>query len=355
MAIDPKRVHAERVILSDNERMALDSYVGVLQEQDFLPATQALIDAALPRLLAATLPQKTLDFVAGAKRLVLSPHRVLHLLPFHAAKIGDQFLIEEAAIRYAPNLGGMLLPREKAPSDDGGVFAIGIGAFNVPDEALPVLESAEAEAKAVATAWAERGRPADVVTGSRATVAEFRARREQLGQYGCLHFAAHGASVFEKEVLNDPLASRLILQDGAVDALEISQLHLRAEVVVLSACHSGQRTLGGRGLEELPGDDMFGLAAAFFEAGAHGVVGTLWPLYDKVAPIIMQALHENLAAGVAPDLALQTAMLAYLRRPDAVRVISVWAPTFLSFNGVSAGAKSENLDGLFRPKRAPVS
>ena len=52
---------------------------------------------------------------------------------------------------------------------------------------------------------------------------------------------------------------------------------------------------------------MFGLPAALFEAGACGVIGALWPVADAVAPILMNALHEGLAEGAPPELALKKA------------------------------------------------
>ena len=139
--------------------------------------------------------------------------------------------------------------------------------------------------------------------------------------------------MFEQGVVDDPLAASLILQDGTIDALSISQWRLAAEVVVLSACDSGQRALGGRGLAELPGDDLFGLQSALFQAGVGTVVGALWPVDDRVAPGIVGKLHEGLAAGLAPDLALQAALRHHLAQPGARRGIYFWAPLFVTSLG----------------------
>jgi CHAT domain-containing protein len=87
-------------------------------------------------------------------------------------------------------------------------------------------------------------------------------------------------------------------------------------MVVLAACHSGQRAVFGRGLDALPGDDLFGLQAVFFEAGAWGVLGTLWPVDDETAREIMTAFHRAYASGVPPDAALQQAMAQYLTNPE---------------------------------------
>jgi CHAT domain-containing protein len=132
------------------------------------------------------------------------------------------------------------------------------------------------------------------------------------------------------------MESRLFLRDTVLDGLEIANWRLDAQLVVLSACCSGQRAIEGRGLkEELPGDDMFGLQAAFFAAGAKQVLGSLWPVDSAAAREIMVAFHRHLAAREAPDLALQAAIVGYLSsaRPARLRKLYYWAPFFLSALG----------------------
>jgi CHAT domain-containing protein len=340
LALDSERVHCERVILAEHDRAWLDDYVKILHCEHFKEQTAVDLAALAQHLVAAVLPAQTRQFVANARRLILSPHRALHLLPFHAANLDGGFLIERFAIRYAPNLGGLLAPwRNASARTDGGLLAIGVNKFAVPGEKKKWadLDTAETEAKAAAETWAAQGQPADLLTGPAASVEAFLALGDRLSTYRCLHLATHGASVFDREAANDPFASRLILQNGSLDAQTIGQLRLGAEVVVLSACHSGQRALGGRGLAELPGDDVFGLQAALFEAGVHGVIGALWPVHEDVAPVIMKKLHEGLAAGIAPEIALQQALLAYLHLPNAYANIFFWAPIFL--NSIGCGAE----------------
>jgi CHAT domain-containing protein len=106
--------------------------------------------------------------------------------------------------------------------------------------------------------------------------------------------------------------------------------------VVLSACSSGQRPIAGRGLKELPGDDLFGLQAAFFRAGARRVLGTLWPVDSPAARKIATAFHAHLAADelCGPAMALQASVLDYLSQADIrTRKIYFWAPFFLSVLG----------------------
>ena len=57
-----------------------------------------------------------------------------------------------------------------------------------------------------------------------------------------------------------------------IDGYEIASAGLGCEVVVLTACDAGQLALGGRGRTEQPGDELFGLSAAFLDP----VAATSW-------------------------------------------------------------------------------
>ena len=68
-----------------------------------------------------------------------------------------------------------------------------------------------------------------------ATKAELQAIVDDSGllaSYRTIHFATHGVSDMNEE----PMESKLYLRDAALNGLEISQLRLRADLVVLSAC-----------------------------------------------------------------------------------------------------------------------
>lgn len=323
LAIDAARITVEQVKLDKTTRGLLDTYIGAAQAGRM---HNRALGSTVATLADAVLPEATRAFVSGAKRLILSPHRELHLLPFHAAIWDGKFLIERMAVRTVPNFGSLLLPWEGA---SGGVLSLGIDRFAA--ESTRPLQAAEAEAEDVARVWAAHGETVTTLLGAQATMAGLRA--QALDRFRWLHLATHGTSVFAASARDDPFASGLLLRDGMIDALTLGQTRLRAELVVLSACHSGERALAMRGLDVLPGDDMFGLQAAFFQAGACGVLGTLWQANDRSARLIVPVVHERLAAGDPPEIALQAALRSYLARADAERDIYFWAPFFLSGMG----------------------
>ena len=81
LAFDAARVQAERISLSPAVRGELDDYVDALRAQRIDPAS---LDARIERLAQVLLPTSVRALIASCRRLVLSPHRALHLVPFHA-------------------------------------------------------------------------------------------------------------------------------------------------------------------------------------------------------------------------------------------------------------------------------
>ncbi|MGE0448190.1 MAG: CHAT domain-containing protein [Vicinamibacterales bacterium] len=282
----------------------------------------AQLESLVASLGPVLFPDALRDLVAEKTRLALSPHRALHLFPFHAVPWveGESAcrLIERCSIRYVPNLTSLLI--EWPGPTTGDVLAVGVGRFD--DPAVPPIPGAEAEAAAVAA-----------IHGARAALrlapsrAEFAAAVQ--GRHRCLHIATHGSSVLGDDALDDPLEACLYLRDGGLSAWDLIDLRVHAELVVLGACHSGQRAIAGRGLTSLPGDDILGLQSVLFDAGAGAILGALWPVDDDTARTVLLTFHEAYARGVRPDAALSAAVRAHLadatRKPD----VFYWAPFFL--------------------------
>ena len=264
------------------------------------------------------------------RRLLISPHQSLHALPFHALYWQDAYLIERFAVTAIPNLTSLLLHHR--PSGNRRVLAIGIGEYNVPGRQVQPLAATEKEARAVARLYWDAGVHSTALCGADASAGRLRrwAQQELLARFSCIHLAGHAENIPG----DTPLESHLYLYDAILDGLEIAGWRLPAELVVLSACLAGQRAIGGRGLAEVPGDEVFGLQMAFFAAGTRRIISPLWPVVDDVGLALMQLLHRNLAAGCAPEVAHQQAVKAFLadagikwRRPY------YWAPFYVAAMG----------------------
>jgi CHAT domain-containing protein len=322
---DRHRFDVERIALTEAQVADLNEFADGVQSiveytDGIEPALRSLGPLLLPESIRARMRDKS--------RVVFSPHAALHLVPFQAFPWEQSFLGLQFAVRYVPCLSALLLPF--GPSGGSPVFTLGIKQFSTPPFDQHPLELAEEEACKVAEIYEAKNVPVRTLTGpaaSRAALGQMRAHGE-LQHYGCLHLATHGTSVYAQETRDHPLESQIILQDGWIDGLEISELQLNADLVVLSACNSGQRAVAGRGLAELPADDVFGLQSAFIGSGVRAVLGALWPLGDEAGYEVTLRFHRQRSEGQAPDRALQLALIDY-RAQFPENDGFFWAPWFL--------------------------
>jgi CHAT domain-containing protein len=97
--------------------------------------------------------------------------------------------------------------------------------------------------------------------------------------------------------------------DGLLTAEEIFDMKLQANLVVLSACNTGE----GR----ITGDGVIGLSRALISAGVPSVIVSLWAVPDAPTSELMQAFYQNLQSNPNKAQALRQAMLATMKtHPD---------------------------------------
>jgi CHAT domain-containing protein len=131
-----------------------------------------------------------------------------------------------------------------------------------------------------------------------------------LGRYRIIYIAAHGLSDPASPSLSGLVLSAFDEQGAPVPPIlrsfEIRELDLGAELVVLSAC----RAAHGR---QLDGEGLMSLTRAFMEAGAAGVIVSLWDVDDEVGSELMLGLFRRmLEDGLPPPEALSEAQLALM-------------------------------------------
>ena len=157
-----------------------------------------------------------------------------------------------------------------------------------------------------------------------ASASEKALKSRDLGGYDILHFAAHAvADEAHPERSAVLLAPGDAMEDGLLQVPEIEALDLDGRIVVLSACQTAAGAV-------LSGEGVLSLARAFFEAGAHAVVGSRWPLRDADAAALFDAFYRHLARGASLSEALKAA------QDDARaagRPASAWAGLVLLGNG----------------------
>jgi CHAT domain-containing protein/tetratricopeptide (TPR) repeat protein len=128
-----------------------------------------------------------------------------------------------------------------------------------------------------------------------------------------LHFATHGLLDSRHPELSGLVLSEYDQhgqpQDGVLRLNDIYNLHLDADLVVLSAC----RTALGK---EVRGEGLIGLTRGFMYAGAARVLASLWSVEDRATAVLMGRLYRGLLRdGLSPAAALRQAQLAMARDP----------------------------------------
>lgn len=118
---------------------------------------------------------------------------------------------------------------------------------------------------------------------------------EALDGSGLAHLVAHGAH----EPAN-ALFSRLELVDGPLFAHEAARLENPPDRVVLAACELALSHIR-------PGEEALGFAGALLASGCRTVVGAVARVGDHASAETMIDLHERLASGRSPAVALAEA------------------------------------------------
>ncbi|HYC59158.1 MAG TPA: CHAT domain-containing tetratricopeptide repeat protein [Thermoanaerobaculia bacterium] len=257
--------------------------------------------------------------------LCIIPDDVLWNVPFHALRGNDgRYVVERAAVHYAPSLAALATPNAAPLSGGGRVLAFGNPTIAdattrrarslVRDVRLGNLPDAEDEVAAIGGMY---GAGARVLTGPRAL--ESTAKKEA-GEYDILHFAAHAIADNRQ-----PLYSGVVLavtgddgEDGILEARELMELDLRARLVVLAACSTGSGRIRA-------GEGLVGLSWAFLVAGCPRMVVTKWEVDSVSTKTMMIDFHRRLRAGDSAPAALRKAQLRLMKRPRFADPL-YWAP-----------------------------
>lgn len=152
-------------------------------------------------------------------------------------------------------------------------------------EALAPLPEAGTEVKTLREIWGQSR--SGILIGADACKSLFKA---EAGHYQIIHLATHG-------ILDDsnPMYSRLMMarvesdpdDDGLLEAREIMQMNLHANLVVLSACQTARGRIGA-------GEGVVGISWAFFVAGVPTTVVGQWKVDSASTASLMISFHRHL-------------------------------------------------------------
>jgi CHAT domain-containing protein len=265
------------------------------------PATRELSRKLLGNLLADV----------SQKRLLVIADGVLHAVPFAALSLpGSQDqLVDRFTLGYAPSLSLVLDNRSHSRRQGKRVAVVSDPVYAPDDRRLRIaaagnggtlrsppprspnnltrLPFSALEASAVMRALAPDSRTI-ALAGFDATAKNVLSLPS--GDLAILHFATHALAQ-----TNAPEQSALFLTEYGPDGSllpssrltpsEIRRSGLRADVVVLSGCATGD----GR---ELRGEGVLGLTYGFLANGSGSVVASLWPIEDASTARFMSEFYK---------------------------------------------------------------
>jgi CHAT domain-containing protein/predicted negative regulator of RcsB-dependent stress response len=327
---------------------------GELQREAHIARSRAEYPAAAARLSEMVLgPAASL---LGHKRLLIVSDGALQYVPFAVLPIPRQEktvgpsrpLVVESEIVSAPSASTLAVLRRDLSGRQPARKAVAVLADPVFDEQDPRVTARKQVSQVrhvggmtsrnrdfpmdLKRSWTEVGstegglkiprlpfsrREAEAIIaaappGDRLEAVDFQASRitatsAELAQYRIVHFATHGVLDSRTPALSGIILSLVDQQgrpqDGFLRLWDIYNLHLPADLVVLSAC---QTALG----KEVKGEGLVGLTRGFMYAGAPRVIASLWQVDDVATAELMSQFYQGILKGnLSPAAALRAAQV----------------------------------------------
>jgi CHAT domain-containing protein len=279
-------------------------------------STELLVRQHAASRLSALIFDSLSASVAGKRKLIFAPDRILHYIPFAALQTmeGNRYLVESYEIATTRSIRSLLDPdaRPRATPEPDGFLLVADPVYSVDDERFSIRSSRAANAQVEPSIWSQllrRGQRLTRLAGSarelagiealvppnHAQVLEgFAASKQRflssrLEQYRVIHVASHATT--DAEI---PGLSALILStfdesgaeiDGRVLAADLAAHRINAALVVLSGCDTA---LG----KDIAGEGLMGLQYIVQARGARSVISSLWELPDDAAAQTMKAFYQ---------------------------------------------------------------
>ncbi len=295
-------------------------------------------EEALVDLYDAVLGPALDELPPAVDKLVIVPDGLLHVLPFSLLRAapGASPMAVSYELAIAPSatlwlrwqssdpprsqnpegaalvLANPLLPAAGDPSPQRS-WALESGA------ALGPLPAAQWEGKRIVRRLGEASR---LVFASEASEAFLKT--VDLAPFGALHLAVHAVVNTRRPDRSGVVLAAGDGEDGILRPPEIAQLRgLEGKLAVLSSCSGATGSV-------LRGEGVLSLARAFFLAGSHAVVASLWPLDDGEAARFFDDLYTHLGRGRTVREAVAATQREWIEEGRSART---WAGVVVLGNG----------------------
>ena len=261
------------------------------------------------------------------QEIIIVPDRTLYIVPFAAFKdASGKYLSETFRIRIVPSLTTLKLIQDVPEDYHSRVGTLIVGDPVVGEvlykgyiEKISPLPCARKEAEMIG-----RLLGAQPLLGQQATK---QAVLQSIHSVSLIHFAAHGDAE-RGEIALAPLQPINAIpqeKDYLLTMADISQVQLRAKLVVLSCCHSARGHIRSEG--------VVGIARAFLGSGARSVLVALWAIPDCATELLMNCFYKHLVRGESASESLHQAMT--WMRSNGYSEVKDWAAFMLIGDNVT--------------------
>ncbi|MFC2166750.1 CHAT domain-containing protein [Acidobacteriota bacterium] len=242
------------------------------------------------------------------KKLIIVPDGCLNRLPFETlVRESDKlmkekpgtlnYLIYDYELSYAASASLLINLSKTKNKEENKMDLLGIANPRFQDSELRYVKK---EIETISKLFKKKR--IRLLVNNKATERNFKS--SNLIDYKIVHLATHG-------VIYDEYWWRSALfffpdqdnqEDGQLQLIDINNLKFNSELVVLSACQTGEGKI-----EKAEG--ILGFTQAFLNAGTESVLASLWEIDDKTTPLFMKYFYTYLKAGVVKSKALQLAKI----------------------------------------------
>ncbi len=262
----------------------------------------------------------------GLKRLIVVPDDVLNFLPFETLLTkndSNSWLVQDYMISYVPSLSSLRVLKQRdhsRPRPHKDLLAVGDATYRTNDErygggpssgiVIDLGSTASVTLSPLKYSALEIQNISQLFNPGKVTMLEKEdASKRWLGShdltdYHIIHFATHSLIDDQK-----PARSAIVLSfnpdradDGLLQARDIYNLRMNADLVTLSACQTG---LG----QFIRSEGIEGLSRAFFYAGTSSILMSLWSVNDQATCQLMERFYRHLRGGESLTGALREAKL----------------------------------------------
>ncbi|XP_028400935.1 tetratricopeptide repeat protein 28-like [Dendronephthya gigantea] len=286
------------------------------------PSDDHFSEAILKKLFDLLI-QPIRDAVKGNK-LIIVPDMQLFFIPFSSLiDENGRYLSQSYSIQVTPSLHTLTFTKEQPHDSDPG-FALFVGNPKVRNASLHGTDFTSAD---LPKATEEVASLSKLFTARPLVKAEAKKQviLGLLSGASIIHIAAHGEPkrgeimLASDLSLNEPSSSLPNPDSYLLTQKDITSISLRARLVVLCCCHTGQGEISSEGI--------IGIARSFLAAGARSVLATLWPICDDATKEFMEAFYNELLQETPVCEALRRVMnLFQLHEREYYRSFFIWAP-----------------------------